>query len=736
MGKRKAGGAAAPSGPSASDRRPNKHGHYKRPTHAEWQDALPNLKKVGDELNGPCPVCFGTDRFYVRADGGFFCRRCCPDGSDPQAVKNILDAAFDQTGPKARPNGQDDGADDPMTPAPEGPKPEPMSRPAKSKIEVEYDYNYAAAPQAVYKVWRLKPNAKGEKCFLQARVIDGKLFKPKSVRKAGEKTPLYPLDELLESNGGQAVLVEGEKCADRLRELGYNATCWMGGCEAVGLADFSPLKEFDEIVLWPDNDKPGRKAMDQVGRIIGGNVKKLRRVAVPEGKPRKWDAADATEREEVDALIEAATDWTPTVTAILNTDRPVFPMNADGFRMALDFLGIELRYNVRADTYEWREKGKTWQRVTDRWRQSTRAELERRVLRPYQTVDPGPFIIGEPNFIAWTLANCYDDGDVDPFVEWLESLPEWDGTERMAGALQQCLTPVEGQDPKLVEWCSTYIFAGAVNRALNPGKRQDESPVIIADGNSGKTTFVQLALPAFGRPDWYGSKLDMAASDQKKLEAILGKVIVEMAEMDGMRRADHSKLKEFLGCQVDNSVRLSYRRDPDKYPRRNIFVGTSDKLECLPNDPNLRRFGVVRMKAKGKKGPATYRRIKAYMDANREQLWAEALAWIKAGNKPNLPDSLRPAATEAAEVARSRDTHLSDLLDQHIDLMADEARENHGMTMTDIVGHLQLRDQFERAGRSLQNRLGTELKALGWGRLERCRREGKLVRLWMPDLAE
>ena len=54
---------------------------------------MPGLKRAGKQWQGPCPNCGGTDRFRVLVDGKFFCRQCCPDGRDPQAMKAILAAA-------------------------------------------------------------------------------------------------------------------------------------------------------------------------------------------------------------------------------------------------------------------------------------------------------------------------------------------------------------------------------------------------------------------------------------------------------------------------------------------------------------------------------------------------------------------------------------------------------------------------------------------------------------------
>ena len=56
----------------------------------DWAAALPNCKKKGDELIGPCPVCGGTDRFHVRrrSSGAALvgCRGCI-DGQ-PASVRS------------------------------------------------------------------------------------------------------------------------------------------------------------------------------------------------------------------------------------------------------------------------------------------------------------------------------------------------------------------------------------------------------------------------------------------------------------------------------------------------------------------------------------------------------------------------------------------------------------------------------------------------------------------------
>jgi len=80
--------------------------------------------------------------------------------------------------------------------------------------------------------------------------------------KAPDLRPLYRIDALREHDG-PVVIVEGEKCADALNDLGILATTAFGGCNGVGKTDFSPLRN-REVIIWPDNDEPGLSYREKV----------------------------------------------------------------------------------------------------------------------------------------------------------------------------------------------------------------------------------------------------------------------------------------------------------------------------------------------------------------------------------------------------------------------------------------------------------------------------------------
>jgi len=67
---------------------------------------------------------------------------------------------------------------------------------------------------------------------------------------------------------GQVIVVEGEKCADYLREaIGRAVVSWAGGTNGVIHADWSPLAG-RSVVIWPDADPPGLKTSREIARIL------------------------------------------------------------------------------------------------------------------------------------------------------------------------------------------------------------------------------------------------------------------------------------------------------------------------------------------------------------------------------------------------------------------------------------------------------------------------------------
>jgi putative DNA primase/helicase len=105
------------------------------------------------------------------------------------------------------------------------------------------------------------------------------------------------------------LVVEGEKTADRGQQLlpDFVVVTWPGGSNAVEKVDWSPLAG-RVVTLWHDADVAGRKAMDQVKRLLGNlGAARISAVELPHGLPNGWDLADPFPDDvDVDEIVRSA----------------------------------------------------------------------------------------------------------------------------------------------------------------------------------------------------------------------------------------------------------------------------------------------------------------------------------------------------------------------------------------------------------------------------------------------
>ena len=344
---------------------------------------------------------------------------------------------------------------------------------------------------------------------------------------------------------------------------------------------------------------------------------------------------------EVDATIKSASGAA--------TARTFPRKDADALEVALAELGITARYNLRAMQAEISNGGGTWTKTTDR----SSADLRRVIAGKYsyrlaRKQEIAPLKYGKDSWDEHLNALLYHR-ETDPFRDWLEDLPKWDGTRRLAKLLPDCLGALDGP---LTRWAGTYLTLGAVQRTYEPGGLLREIPILIGPQRAGKSQLLTNLLPP-EHPDWFSDSVCVSDPAQKRLEGMLGRVIVELSELTGFRRAELESLKAFISRRDDGATRLAYRRDPETALRRFILVGTSNDVECLPNDPSGNTRYVPIQCGEGS-------HVEPYMDAHRVQLWTEGLALYRNGERANLPRDLMSLQADHGERHRRKDAIIED----------------------------------------------------------------------------
>lgn len=103
--------------------------------------------------------------------------------------------------------------------------------------------------------------------------------------------PLYRLEQSWCWKTIPVFITEGEKAADALDKFGIAATT-SGGADSAEAADWSPLAG-GFVIVWPDNDTPGRRYAEAVTKKLTAIGTKVRWVDITDlHLPEKGDAAD------------------------------------------------------------------------------------------------------------------------------------------------------------------------------------------------------------------------------------------------------------------------------------------------------------------------------------------------------------------------------------------------------------------------------------------------------------
>lgn len=140
----------------------------------------------------------------------------------------------------------------------------------EAKPEIERVYSYTdQLGRELYQALRMKP-----KSFRQRHTVNGNWV----WNMDGVERVLYRLPQV--HNSQQVWIVEGEKDAENLSELGFCATCNVGGA-GKWLDGYSESLKGKDVVICGDNDEPGQKHVQLVFDSIADKAKSVKVVKLP-----------------------------------------------------------------------------------------------------------------------------------------------------------------------------------------------------------------------------------------------------------------------------------------------------------------------------------------------------------------------------------------------------------------------------------------------------------------------
>ena len=329
----------------------------------------------------------------------------------------------------------------------------------------------------------------------------------------------------------------------------------------------------------------------------------------------------------------------------------------------------DVRYNVLEGQAEIREKGvdRTFLAVTP-------LVLNTLVLRLHEAGLP-----------VWDrdvqrLLNSREQPRYHPLTDYLNSLPEWDGVDRLAPLARRV-----SSDALWVKvfgiWMRGMVrqWQGAADEdCLDSGGANQLAPILIsAEQGMHKSTFCRLLLPP-ALIALYTDKLELAGRQNLELP-LCRYALVNLDEFDRYSVAHMAKLKNLMQLGRMN-VRRPHAVHFEQMQRTASFIGTSNTAELLTDPTGSRRFFCQEVTAA----------IDCSTPVEYDQLYAQILKELSDGSPYYLDKS-----AEAAVQQHNRPYYRASALREAFLTMFrkvdrdDASSRPEWLTATDIYRHLQ-----------------------------------------------
>lgn len=207
--------------------------------------------------------------------------------------------------------------------------------------------------------------------------------------------------------------------------------------------------------------------------------------------------------------------------------------------------------------------------------------------------------------------------DYDPIMDYLQALPDWDGTDRIEAFARR--VPTENAD-----WPQDFHkwMLSMVSQWMRGGQLYGNTmvPLLIGGQGDGKSTFCRLILPEELR-GYYTDRIDF--TKRTDAERVLTRfALVNVDEFDSISKSQNAFLKHLLQ-KSDVMVRKLYETQTQQMKRYASFIATTNDSTPLTDVTGSRRFMCIQSKGT----------IDNTEEADYPQIYAQALAEIRSGRQ-------------------------------------------------------------------------------------------------------
>jgi predicted P-loop ATPase len=219
----------------------------------------------------------------------------------------------------------------------------------------------------------------------------------------------------------------------------------------------------------------------------------------------------------------------------------------------------------------------------------------------------------------------------DKVIDYLHSLPQWDGTERWKQLVKY--KEKEGFDFIMSKFMERWAIA-TVRTRFQPDYPVQEVPLLIGGVGKSKSFMLQALCP---NKEWFTDAVKHFERNPQNSATLEGKWIVLFDEIDRFAtKAGNGELKDGV-TKVDHTTQKKYSLFQDDFKKRFTYLASCNPHRLWRDPEGQRRFlpmEVVSVWSMEK------------VIENRNQLWAEAFAKHLRGDRTWYPDEERDAIVE------------------------------------------------------------------------------------------
>jgi putative DNA primase/helicase len=455
----------------------------------------------------------------------------------------------------------------------------------------------------------------------------------------GARRVPFRLPQLMEADPAAFVFIpEGEKDVLTLAALGLTATTNVGGA-GKWRDDYNEFLKGRNVVILPDNDKPGREHAQLVAKSLHGNaasVKILELDGLPDkGDVSDWIAAGGT-KETLIELAQAASEWMPHAATVQKPPRqsrrsrrptppndgdPLSPFHDEGqtdlsnARRFVAMHGQFVRFCAPQGVwYVWNGR---------QWREDDTGEVYRLAKQVPDAIFKAALAFGDDDTFRFAVRSASARG-IEAMLKLAESEPgiavvpeQFDAHPWLLNCVNGVLNLRTGElgahDPALYlsklcqtaydpdaanyefEKCLDKIFDGRqplidflrrlIGYCLTGQTTEQILPILFGGGSNGKSLLLKLFILMLGNDYAMTANRELLIGKKgevhpTELASLFGKRLVVSIETD-----DGHQLAEGMVKQLTGGDRIRARRMREDFWE---FDATFKVLLCTNHKPEIR----------------------------------------------------------------------------------------------------------------------------------------------------